>query len=68
MKNFSVFADSSVIVAAMLSTSGGSFRLCREASEGTLRLATNRYVEEEVKEVLGRKYPLKAPQANYSRG
>lgn len=64
MKRFSIFVDSSVLVAAMLSSSGGSFRLCREANEGLLRIVSNQYVEEEVREVLRRKYPLKALQAD----
>lgn len=52
-----VFLDSSVVIAAMLSTSGGSFRICRESHEGNLHLYTNTYVRDEVHEVLGRKYP-----------
>jgi len=52
-----VFLDASCLVAAVLSPTGGSFRLLQESSKRKIHLATNRYTFEEVHEVLGRKYP-----------
>lgn len=52
-----VFLDSSVLVAAALSASGGSFRLLQEGNQGRLRLMTNRYVVDEVGQALSKKYP-----------
>lgn len=57
-----VFTDSSVLIAAVLSSSGGSFRLCREAHLCRIHLITNRYVRREVTEVLDRKYPAVLPR------
>lgn len=54
-----VFLDSSIFIAATLSISGGSFRLCKEGNERKITLLTNRYVVDEVREVLLRKYPAK---------
>ncbi len=58
-KPVKVFLDSSVIMAALISSSGGSFRICRESSNGKLQAAINRYVHEEVIGVVSRKYPAK---------
>ena len=52
-----VFLDASCLVAAVLSPTGGSFRLLQECSRREIHLVTNRYVFEEVQAVLGRKYP-----------
>lgn len=52
-----VFLDASVIIAALLSPSGGSFRLLQESHDGRLKSLTNRYVHAEVMTVLARKYP-----------
>lgn len=57
MTKAKVFLDSSVLIAATLSPTGGSFRLCKESNNGNLDLITNRYVCDEVSEVLLRKYP-----------
>lgn len=54
-----VFLDSSVFIAAIFSTTGGSFRFCKEGNERNLALFTNRYVGDEVREVLSRKSPDK---------
>ena len=52
-----IFLDSSVVIAAVLSSTGGSFRLLREAHEGRVRLVVNEYVFNEVERSLRRKYP-----------
>lgn len=52
-----LFADASVIVAATLSPSGGSFRLFRESASGNIMLVTNHYAIDETAEVLQKKYP-----------
>ncbi len=54
-----IFLDSSIFIAAVLSISGGSFRLCKEGNEQKISLITNRYVADEVMEVFSRKYPRK---------
>jgi putative PIN family toxin of toxin-antitoxin system len=51
-----VFLDSSILVAATLSSTGGSFRLCRESRAGNLTTYINQYVQMEVREVISRKY------------
>jgi len=53
----SLFLDSSVFVAALISSAGGSFRICRESSAGNLETHVTRYVLDEVASVIGRKYP-----------
>jgi len=58
----SAFLDSSVIIAAVLSPRGGSFRLCREAASGRLKLVSNRYVHDEVERALRKKYPHTLPR------
>ncbi|MEK7078084.1 MAG: putative toxin-antitoxin system toxin component, PIN family [Patescibacteria group bacterium] len=57
-----VFLDSSVIIAALLSSTGGSFRICKESHEGRLMLQANKYVLKELREVLNRKYPERLEQ------
>ena len=52
-----VFLDASCLVAAVLSPTGGSFRLLQESSKKEIHLVINRYAFEEVSEVLARKYP-----------
>lgn len=56
-KRPNLFLDSSVVISAMLSSAGGSFRLFKESSEIRLRLVINQYVLAEVQAVLARKYP-----------
>lgn len=56
-KGVRIFLDSSVVLAALFSPTGGSFRICKEASENKLSLYINKYVSSEVIEVLNRKYP-----------
>ena len=52
-----VFLDASMLVAAVLSREGGSFRVVTEASvRGTL-LITSRYAYQETKQALQEKYP-----------
>ncbi|MEK7621701.1 MAG: putative toxin-antitoxin system toxin component, PIN family [Patescibacteria group bacterium] len=51
-----VFLDSSVIIAATLSSTGGSFRLCRECRDHHLIAYINQYVQDEVREAFARKY------------
>lgn len=46
-------------MAACLSESGGSFRICREANQGQLKIIINRYVQQEAEGVLKKKYPEK---------
>lgn len=53
----SAFLDASVLVAATLSPTGGSFRLCRESHHGRLLLITNHYARDETQRVLHEKYP-----------
>lgn len=52
-----VFVDSSVFFAAVLSPSGGSFRIFREARARGFTLCITRYVIEEVRAGLKEKYP-----------
>lgn len=52
-----VFVDSSVLFAAALSPSGGSFRLLREARERNMELFVTPYVIVEVGEGLRSRYP-----------
>lgn len=51
-----VFVDSSVIIAALLSETGGSFYLLTHGA-GRYQFQFNNYVLDEVMEVLGRKFP-----------
>ena len=51
------FVDSSVVFAAVLSPSGGSFRIFREARSRNIALCVTRYVIDEVREGLQEKYP-----------
>jgi predicted nucleic acid-binding protein len=59
-KKVKVFLDSSVLVAACISLTGGSFRLCREGSDSNLELCINQYVYTEVENALKEKRPDKA--------
>jgi len=52
-----LFIDSSVLFAAALSPSGGSFRLLREARERNIKLFITPYVIGEVDEGLRNRYP-----------
>lgn len=52
-----LFLDSSVVVTAVLSSSGGSFRLFREAKKQKIKLSISSIVLLEVVKVLQRKYP-----------
>lgn len=54
-----VFLDSSVVIAALLSPTGGSFRLFTEANKDLFRMAITTYVRDEVRGALERKYPLR---------
>jgi len=58
-KEIKVFLDSSVIIAAVLSFSGGSFRLIRESVFKGYTLLISNYVLEECLRVLKLKYPEK---------
>jgi len=51
-----IFLDSSVIFAAVISSSGGSFRLLTESKTRNLKLYVTRYVIEEVDRALVVKY------------
>ena len=52
-----LFLDSSVVIAALLSTSGGSFRIFKESNAGNIETHINRYVLAEVTGVVARKHP-----------
>jgi len=52
-----VFLDASIIVAASISPTGGSFRIFKEASLARFTVATNAYVFDEAVQALQRKYP-----------
>lgn len=54
-----LFLDSSVVLAAIFSKSGGSFRLFRESNQKNLKLFINQYVLEEIVDVVKRKKPAK---------
>lgn len=54
-----IFLDSSVIVAAVLSPSGGSFHLFQEAQLKRIKIYLSSLVSTEVVRVLQRKYPDK---------
>lgn len=56
-RKISVFLDSSVFVAAVLSSTGGSFRILKEASDNKIKVLTSLYVQEELNRVLKDKYP-----------
>ena len=56
-----VFIDSSVFFAAVLSPSGGSFRIFREARKRDITLYVTLYVITEVKRGLKMKYPGTLP-------
>lgn len=51
-----VFLDSSVMIAATMSFTGGSFRIFHESREGELRLLTNKYAISESKRVIDQKF------------
>lgn len=54
-----IFLDSSVIIAAVLSPSGGSFCLFQEAKLNRIRIYISQFIFTEVITVLQRKYPAK---------
>jgi putative PIN family toxin of toxin-antitoxin system len=54
-----VFLDSSIVISAVLSDKGGSFRLFNEAQNKHLIIYISDFVLEEVVSVLKLKYPLK---------
>jgi len=54
-----VFLDSSVIIAAVLSPSGGSFRLFQEAKLNRIKIYISQFIFTEVITILQRKYPAK---------
>lgn len=58
-KGIKVFLDSSVIIAAILSFSGGSFRLIRESLFREYTLLISDYVLEECLRILKLKFPEK---------
>jgi predicted nucleic acid-binding protein len=51
------FLDASILVAASLSSEGGSFRLIREASLRNIHLLTSKYAYREAEGALQKKYP-----------
>lgn len=58
---YRVFVDSSVLFAAVLSPSGGSFRIFKEANDRDITLFISSYVLDEVREALGEKRPDALP-------
>jgi putative PIN family toxin of toxin-antitoxin system len=54
----SVFLDTNIFIAALLSSKGGSFYILR-SSRGQLDLRTNEYVLNEIQEVLKDKFPYR---------
>ena len=59
-KRIKIFLDSSVIIAAILSPIGGSFRLIRESLFKNYALLISEYVLDECIRTLGMKFPMKA--------
>ncbi len=59
-----IFLDSSILIAALLSPTGGSARLCRESRANNLTAYINHYVRDEVREVIKRKYPTNLDRLN----
>lgn len=59
-----IFLDSSVLIAAFLSPSGGSFRLLEACHNQALECITNLYVFKEIHEVVKCKYPTKVSDLN----
>ncbi|PJB99273.1 MAG: hypothetical protein CO077_02570 [Candidatus Nealsonbacteria bacterium CG_4_9_14_0_8_um_filter_35_12] len=59
-KGIKIFLDSSVIIAAILSSTGGSFRLIRESFFNNYNLLISDYVLDECIRILNKKYPTKA--------
>ena len=59
-KRIKIFLDSSVIIAAILSPIGGSFRLIRESLFKNYALLISEYVLDECIRILGMKFPMKA--------
>lgn len=58
MERSSVFLDSSVLIAAVLSSSGGSFYILTKL-HSKFKLQINEFVLEEIMRVLGEKFPTK---------
>ena len=58
-----VFLDASVLIAAVLSSSGGSFYILNKF-KGDFEFQTNAYVFEEVESVLDRKFPGRGDLGN----
>lgn len=56
-KTVSVFLDASVLVAATLSSTGGSFRVITESGLRGFLLITSRYAYKEAERALESKYP-----------
>lgn len=56
-RKLDVFLDSNIFVAAVLSSSGGSFRLLQKARAGRIIIYTSSFVMDEVARVLFMKYP-----------
>jgi len=57
-KTVKVFLDASTIVAAVISSSGGSFRILTEASIRGFHLLISRYAYHEAESTIQEKYPL----------
>lgn len=58
-KSLKIFLDSSVIVTAVLSPIGGSFRLFQEAKLNRIEIYISHFIFDEVITTLQRKYPAK---------
>jgi predicted nucleic acid-binding protein len=67
MGNEKVFVDSSVLVAACLSSSGASYFCIIFASEAGYKLLINEMVFEEILDVLKRKFPVILPPKEFIR-
>ncbi|MEK7208894.1 MAG: hypothetical protein AAB677_01390 [Patescibacteria group bacterium] len=63
-----IFLDSSVVIAAVFSSTGGSFRLCHESRNERLITCINQYVQDEVREVITLKYPSNINNINLLLG
>ncbi len=56
-KTLKIFLDASMIIAAVISSSGGSFRILTEASIRRFHLVTSRYAYYEAESTIQEKHP-----------